>query len=46
MKYKAIIKATTTMVVLIDEDINGNQEVEEVGEVMDIDDFEVIDKIG
>jgi hypothetical protein len=46
MKYKALVKASVEMVVWIIESLNGDQIIEDVEDVTDIDDFEVIYKIG
>lgn len=40
-KYKAKVIATVEMVVIIHEDVNGNQEIEDIDDVTDIEEFEV-----
>lgn len=40
-RYKAKVKAVVEMTVWIHEDVTGNQEVEDVEEVTDIEEFEV-----
>ena len=44
-RYKAKVKAEVEMVVFIHEDVNGNQEIEDIEEVIEIDEFEVKDII-
>lgn len=42
MKRKMKVKMSCTATVYVNEDVNGNQEIEEVEEVTDIDEFEVV----
>ncbi len=42
MKRKAKVKMSCTAYVVIDEDIQGNMEIEDVEDVEDIDEFEVV----
>lgn len=42
LKKKAKVKMTCTAWVVIDEDVRGNTEIEDVENIEDIDDFEVI----
>lgn len=42
LKKKAKVKMTCTAWVVIDEDVRGNMEIEDVEDIEDIDDFEVI----
>lgn len=42
LKKKAKVKMTCTAWVVIDEDVHGNMEIEDVEDIEDIDDFEVI----
>lgn len=46
MKYRAKVIASVEMVVWINENINGDQEIEDVEEVSEINDFEVKYRIG
>ncbi|WP_175413085.1 hypothetical protein [Clostridium sp. AWRP] len=46
MKYKAKVKAEVTMTAFINEDIQGNQEIEDIEDVQDVNEFEIIHKIG
>lgn len=46
MKYKAKVKAEVIMTVWINEDTQGNQEVEEVEDIEDVNEFNIIHKIG
>ena len=45
MRYKAKIKAEVEMTVWIHEDVNGNQEIEHIEEVDEINEYEVKDVI-
>jgi len=45
MKYKAKITCNCEMIVWIDEDDQGNQEIPEIQEVLNIDDFEVKERL-
>ena len=45
MKKKARVKMYCTATVYINEDINGNQEIEEVEDVDDVIEFEVTSEI-
>ena len=40
-RYKAKIKAEAEMIVWITEDVYGNQEIEEIEEVLEIDDYDI-----
>lgn len=42
LKKKVKVKMTCTAWVVIDEDVRGNMEIEDVENIEDIDDFEVI----
>ena len=44
-RYKAKVKAEVEMIVWIHEDINGNQEIEDIEDVIEIDEFDVKDVI-
>lgn len=41
MKKKAKVKMTCYAIVDIDEDVTGNQTIEDIQEILDIDEFEV-----
>lgn len=41
MKKRVKVKMTCYATVIIDEDITGNQEIEDVEDILDIDEFEV-----
>lgn len=45
MKRKVKVKMSCTAIVYINEDVVGNQEIEDVEDVLDIDEFEVVDII-
>ena len=45
MKRKAKVKMSCTAIVYINESVNGDQEIEDVEDVLDIDEFEVVDII-
>ena len=45
MKKKVKVKMCCTAIVYINEDINGNQEIEDVEDILDIEEFEVIEEI-
>lgn len=42
MKKKVKVKMSCTACVIVDEDVRGNMEIEDVEGIEDIDDFEVI----
>lgn len=44
LKKKIKVKMSCTAWVVVDEDVRGNMEIEDVEEIEDIDDFEVIQK--
>lgn len=46
MRYKARVKATVDMIVWITETVNGDKEIEDIEEVVEVDEFEVKWKIG
>lgn len=46
MRYKAKIKADVELIVWINEDRQGNQEIDDVEDVGEINDYEVIHRIG
>lgn len=41
MKKKAKVKMTCWAIVDIDEDVTGNQTIEDIADILDIDEFEV-----
>lgn len=42
LKRKVKVKMSCTAYVIVDEDVRGNMEIEDVEDIEDIDDFEVI----
>ena len=46
MKKKAIVRMTCYALVTIDEDIVGNQELEDIESIEDIEEFEVLEERG
>lgn len=46
MKKKALVKMTCYAIVYIDEDIVGNQEIDDVESIQDILEFEVVEERG
>ena len=42
LKKKVKVKMSCTAYVIVDEDVQGNVEIEDVEDIEDIDDFEVI----
>ena len=44
-RYKAKIKCEAEMIVWITEDVSGNQEIEDIEEVLEIDEFDIKDVI-
>lgn len=44
-RYKAKIKCEAEMIVWITEDVSGNQEIEDIEEVLEIEDYDIKDII-
>lgn len=44
-RFKAKVKAVVEMTVWINEDVNGNKEIEDIEEVTNIEEFEVKNEI-
>lgn len=45
MKKKVKVKMSCTAIVYINEDISGDQEIEDVDDILDIEEFEVIEEV-